>query len=250
MTMEVFLDLYSELPRMGPGSDASTAKALAMLSGLPEHPRILDVGCGPGMQTLALARLTGGDVLAVDTHQPYLEELDRRAADTGLSARVTTLNRPMEALELDEARFDLIWSEGAIYLMGFSKGLAAWRPLLEPGGYLAVTELTRLVENPPAEGEAFWGAAYPPMKNIPGNLAAIEAAGYALLGHFTLPESDWWDHFYTPLEARARMLRPKYEGNPEALGVFDETRQEIELYRAHSTSYGYVFYVMERTVEQ
>ena len=58
--MEVFLDVQRGLPRQGPGCDESTQKALALCVGLPENPAVLDIGCGTGMQTVALAQALGG----------------------------------------------------------------------------------------------------------------------------------------------------------------------------------------------
>ena len=61
-----FLTLFDGLTQQGPGSEASTKKALSLLPTLPPNPRILDVGCGPGRQTITLAKETGGKVVAVD----------------------------------------------------------------------------------------------------------------------------------------------------------------------------------------
>ena len=79
--------------------------------------------------------------IKIRQHQPFLDELARRAADAGVSERVKTVGASMFDLAFD-MHFDLIWSEGAIYIMGFSEGLRAWRPLLKPAGYVAVTELS------------------------------------------------------------------------------------------------------------
>ena len=49
--MRFFFEIHQGLPREGPGDFDSTRRALALLGGLPERPRILDIGCGPGMQT-------------------------------------------------------------------------------------------------------------------------------------------------------------------------------------------------------
>ena len=147
--MDLFFEIHSGLPREGPGSNASTRRAFALMTALPAQAAILDVGCGPGMQTLELASLTDGKVTAVDTHQPYLDELCRQARDRGLSHRIETINRSMQELGLEDASFDAIWSEGAIYVMGFENGLRAWRRLHKPGGYIAVSELAWLKPEPP-----------------------------------------------------------------------------------------------------
>ena len=244
--MEIFFEIHRDLPREAPGSEACTRRALAMIPALPEDPRILDIGCGPGAQTLVLARQTGGRVIALDTHQPFLDDLNRRAERAGLASRIHTQHGDMTALDFEEASFDVIWSEGAIYIMGFREGVQAWRRFLKPGGVLALTEAAWLVDDPPEEARRFWQAAYPAMKHAEENVAILQDAGYTLLGHFPLPESAWWDDYYTPVERRLAALREKYRDDPEALAVLDEEQGEIDLYRKFSSSYGYVFYIMVR----
>lgn len=239
---EIFWQVHRDLPREAPGSDASTLRALSMLPGLPASARILDIGCGPGAQTVALARATKGDVTAVDTHQPFLDDLVRRAAQAGVTDRIHPLQASMFDLGFDQP-FDLLWSEGAIYIIGFERGLREWQKLLKPGGFVAVTEISWLKPNPPEAAHRFWSKAYPDMTTVEENLARLSAAGYHSLGHFTLPESDWWDNYYHPMAARIESLREKYLHNPEAQAVLDLEYAEIELYRQYSAWYGYVFYL-------
>jgi SAM-dependent methyltransferase len=197
------------------------------------------------MQTLDLARYTKGKVVAVDTHQPFLEQLQKRAKAAALSERIVPMRESMFSLPFPEKSFDLIWSEGAIYIIGFEKGLRTWRPLLRPGGYVAVTEISWLKPDPPEEVFSFWTADYPGMSDIPGNLERIRNAGYQEIDHFTLPSSSCWTDYYTPIEARLPRLREKYLGNAEANAMLDGTQKEIDMYRKYSDWYSYVFYVMQ-----
>jgi hypothetical protein len=189
----------------------------------------------------------------VDNHQPFLEQLQKRAKAAALSAQITTANESMFALPFPEHSFDLLWSEGAIYIIGFEQGLRTWRPLLHSpnpvlgkhGGYLAVTEISWLKPNPPGEVYAYWMANYPGMRSIDENLKTVQTAGYREIGHFTLPPSSWWTDYYYPIEARLPMLREKYCGHTEAIAVLDETQKEIDIYRKYCDWYGYIFYVMQ-----
>jgi len=242
LDQEVFWQIHRDLPREAPGSDASTLRALAKLPGLPAAARILDIGCGPGTQTLALARASQASLTAVDTHQPFLDDLARRAAQAGLAERVQALNVSMFELNFAQP-FDLIWSEGAIYIIGFERGLREWRSLLKPGGLIAVTEISWLKPDPPEAARGFWEAAYPEMATVEQNLARLARAGYRSLGHFTLPEQDWWENYYHPMAARIELLREKYRHNPAAQAVLDAEYAEIDLYRQFSAWYGYVFYL-------
>ncbi|HEX8991856.1 MAG TPA: class I SAM-dependent methyltransferase [Anaerolineales bacterium] len=75
----IFFEVHQSLPRVSPGDEQSTVRALAAMADLPTVPSILDIGCGPGAQTIALARHSQARITAVDRHQPFLDELARRA---------------------------------------------------------------------------------------------------------------------------------------------------------------------------
>lgn len=240
----IFLEIHSDIPREGPGDPLSTAKAFKMVPNLSGRPMILDVGCGPGAQTLDLVKMTYGTVVAVDNHQPYLDRLEEKVRRAGYAERVWIVNEDMHHLDFEPGTFDLIWSEGAIYIIGFGKGIRAWKKMLKPGGCIAVSELTWLTETPPRPAAEFWAENYPTMKTVEGNLAEIEAAGYRLLGHFTLPPSSWWESYYLRLEKRLTSFRERYAEDAEVLALIDAEQAEIDLFRRYGKSYGYVFYVM------
>ncbi|MGD0877637.1 MAG: class I SAM-dependent methyltransferase [Anaerolineales bacterium] len=244
--MDLFFELHRDLPREGPGEVASTRRAFALMSGLPARLRILDIGCGPGMQTLELARICDSSILATDTYQPYLDALSRRAEKEGVAERITISNQSMFALDFEPGSFEAIWSEGAIYIIGFEKGLREWQPWLKAGGYLAVTELSWLKADAPAEIEGYWHENYQGMQSLEDNLASVEKSGYRESGYFVLPESAWWEDYYTPLEERIGMLGEEYRGNGEAQAFLHESQREIDLYRQYSDWYGYVFFVMQK----
>ncbi len=241
----IFWEIHSGLPREGPGDNASTSKAFSMLTDLPDAPFILDIACGPGMQTMELARLCNGDIVALDTHQEFLDELDRRAVAAKVEDRVTTVNASMFELPFDEDSFDLIWCEGAIYILGFEEGLTQWRPLLKNKGYLAVTNACYLKSEIPDAVRKMWEGDYPGISTIENSLEAITRSGYKSLDHFILPSSAWMDNYYTPKEERIKTLRTKYIGNADALKELDESQSEVDMYRKYSDFYGYVFFVMQ-----
>jgi SAM-dependent methyltransferase len=245
--IEVFLRLHEGLPKQAPGSDASTRQALGMLQGLPSTPRVLDLGCGPGRQTLVLAEETGGRVVAVDRDETFLTDLERRARERGVADRVETSNQSMDALDLAPESFDLLWAEGSAYAIGFANALEIWRPLLVAGGGLALTELSWLDGTPPQEAAAFWQSAYPDMRDRARSRELVQRAGYSLLGDFVLPASDWWDDYYAPLRERIPALRLEYENDRDAEAVLGECEREIEAFERFGDSYGYVFYVARKT---
>ncbi len=239
---EIFYDLYAWLPRAGPGDDASTERALGMCEGLGATPRALDVGCGPGRQTLVLARRCGS-VIALDNYLPFLTRLRADAVGAGLAGRIELVQADMAAMPLPPSRFDLVWCEGAAYFVGTERACTAWRSLLREPGYLALTEACRLRDELPAEVERCWAAEGLELLDVQGVIALVSRAGYDVVGHFVLPESSWWRQYYTPMEQRIPLIEQRYPGDPAAAEVLEGAREEIETYRAHAASYGYVFVV-------
>jgi SAM-dependent methyltransferase len=243
---EFFYELYHNLPRQGPGCAASTRKAFASIPALPAQPDILDVGCGSGLQTLELARITEGQVTAVDNYQYFLDELSRRAREQNIQTRITCVNKDMNQLDFDEGIFNLIWSEGAIYIIGFEKGLREWQRFLKKDGYIAVTEIAWFKDNPPKELADFWAQEVPGMKTEDENVKIINECGYTLLESFRLPQSAWWDDYYLPLEKDLIQFEEKFRDNRQAWEFAKAVRLEIDMYRKYSDYYGYVFYIMQK----
>jgi ubiquinone/menaquinone biosynthesis C-methylase UbiE len=216
-----------------------------MLEALQGNPRILDVGCGPGMQTIELAKLSNGQIDALDNHQPFLDELERRAKDEGVRERINIVNGDMFALNYEDNSFDLVWCEGAIFIIGFEKGLREWKRLLTDNGYLVVSELSWLKTNPPEQVKTWMEEGYPAIKTIKENLIIAQKCGYHVISHFILPEKSWWTNYYRPLEAKIAPLKSKYRDDEEAMNVLTSHELEIEMYRKYSGYYGYIFYIMQ-----
>ena len=244
--MDIFFEVHCDLPREGPGDNASTRQAYSLLKGLPPKPRILDIGCGPGMQTVELAKISDGTLVAVDTHLPFLEALRRSAAAEGVTEHIDIQQASMFDLQFPEHSFDLLWCEGAIFIIGFGEGLRTWRRLVKEDGCVAVTELSWIKTNPPAEIVAYWKENYPAIRTIAENLQTAADAGYTAISHFILPDSSWWDNYYHPIEKRITMLREKYRGDEAVQKDLDGHQEEVEMFRKYSEWYGYVFYVMRK----
>ncbi|NWG45182.1 MAG: class I SAM-dependent methyltransferase [Alphaproteobacteria bacterium] len=243
----LLVDLHKDNPRQGPGRVADTGRAIE-LSGLSPSPalRLADIGCGTGAAALVLARRLGGHVTAIDLSPVFLDTLRRRAGAEGLAGDITPVAASMEALPFAPGTFDAIWSEGAIYCMGFAAGLAAFRPLLRPGGILAVSELTWLTDERPAELEAHWSAAYPEVGTAAAKLAAMRAAGYTPLGWFPLPASAWLDAYYAPLRARFPAFLARHADTPLARELVRLEEEEMALYERNAAHVSYGYYVARR----
>ncbi|WP_053756048.1 bifunctional class I SAM-dependent methyltransferase/N-acetyltransferase [Streptomyces sp. AS58] len=238
---EAFFNLHDGLPRQGPGSDATTRRLPAAAGPLPEHPRVLDAGCGPGRFALLLAEEAGAHVTAVDLHQPFLGSLTAEASRRGLADRVTVLNRSMDQLPFPDHSFDVVWAEGSVYNIGFDTALRAWRRLLAPGGVLVVTEIEWTVPAPAEPVRAYWDAMYP-LRTHSANADAAQAAGYRVRAHWPPPDGDWWSEYYTPLTERIPRAHPRVPGMTQALTALQE---EITMRREHGSAYDYAAYVLQ-----
>jgi len=244
--MEVFFDIHNGLSREGPGSSQSTQIAYSCVANKPEVPRILDVGCGPGAQTLCLSDLSPAEIYAVDNHAPFISRLQQAVAEKHLEHRVHPTLTDMTKLSFERGTFDIIWAEGSIYLIGVENALRQWNPFLKETGSIAFTEISWLRDDIPANPKKFWLDSYPEMSTVEGNLKRIADCRFELSGYFVLPESDWWDEYYDPISKKLPALYEKYRDDSAATDVLHTHEKEIELYRQYPDYYGYVFYIAEK----
>lgn len=247
MTLDPFFyQVFESLPRQGPGSAGATKHVFSLLSDLPKNARVLDVGCGSGTQTRDLAALTTGMITAVDNHQPFLDAIAAWAAQKGLSGRIKTVCASMDALPFEKEQFDLIWSEGAIFIVGFEKGLALWKPFLKKGGYMVVSDAAWFEPNPPQELMQWWEKeGYVPATEDDLR-ERVKRSGFRLIATYRLPDTGWWENFYVPMLARITELRTTHGADPAHTAILDALEAEAETYRMYRRYYGYTFFVMEK----
>ncbi|MFI6296541.1 class I SAM-dependent methyltransferase [Nonomuraea sp. NPDC050790] len=240
--LNALFTLHHDLPRQGPGSDETTRRLLALAGPVPDRPKALDLGCGPGRSALVLAEAAGAEVIAIDLHQPFLDQLSEAAGRRGLDALIHPVNLSMAELPYPDHSFDLLWAEGSVYNVGFDQALRSWRRLLAPGGVLVVTECEWTTPDPSPDLLAYWERNYP-LRTSAQNTAAAAEAGYDVSGTYLLPDSDWFAEYYDPLESRIATADLSVPGMSEVVAA---TREEIELRRRYATEYGYVGYVLRQ----
>ena len=236
--------LFGGMEKLGPGSNADTMHVLQLL---PKHrfDTVVDAGCGTGRQTLVLAGHLGVTVHAVDTYQAFLADLERRAREAQLADRVHVHCMDMKDIPQAFHDIDLLWSEGAAYNIGFANALTMWASVINPGGFAVVSELSWLRDQVPDVVREFFVSGYPDMQSLQHNLAVAARAGYRVLTTHTLPQEAWVKGYYDVLEPRAKALVDHPDASVRAFAV--ETIKEIDIFHASETSYGYVFYVLQRT---
>lgn len=241
--LELLCEYYAGLERQGPGSPETTAKALGFIDPLPADAKIADIGCGTGGQTMSLAKHLDGHITGIDLFPEFIEIFNQSFQDAGLQDRVTGAVASMEQLPFQPQELDLIWAEGAIYNMGFQRGLEEWRRFLKPGGWLAVTEISWLTSERPAELHDFWTAEYPEIDSVPAKLAQLQAAGFVPRAAFVIPPECWTDHFFAPQVAVQDAFLERHPDDPVAAGLVAAQQREADLYARFGEFFGYAFYV-------
>jgi len=243
LDLNMIYEYYSNTERQGPGSPEITLKALSFIDGLTEKSKIADIGCGTGGQTMVLAQNTTCEITGVELWPDFVKQFNQNAQNKNLQDRVKGIVGDMTNLPFQEEEFDLIWSEGAIYNIGFVRGLNEWRKFLKQGGYIAVTENTWFTEERPAEIQEFWDKTYPEIDTIPNKVAKMQKAGYLPIVTFVVPETCWTDYYYAQVPQMEETFLKKYNGNKSAKELIRSERYEVELYRKYKAYYGYVFYI-------
>jgi SAM-dependent methyltransferase len=155
----------------------------------------------------------------------------------------------MDSLPFQNEELDLIWSEGAIYNIGFERGLNEWRKYLKPGGYIAVSESSWFTDERPSEINDFWMDAYPEIDTISNQVAKVHKAGYLPVATFILPENCWTEHYFTPKIKAKEIFLNKYSGNKTAEELIVSQRYEEELYNKYKEFYGYVFFIAKKVIQ-
>lgn len=244
--VNLICEFFLNTERQGPGSPEATLKAFSFINQLTDTSRIADLGCGTGGQTMVLAQHAPGSITGLDFFPGFIDRFNQNARQLGLQDRVKGRVGSMDDLPFEKEELDLIWSEGAIYNIGFERGLNEWRNYLKMGGYIAVSESCWFTEERPDEIHKFWMEAYPEIDTIPHKTAQIQKAGYIPVASFILPENCWTEHYFAPLvKARETFLR-KHAGNKTVEALMASQQYEAELYRKYKEFYGYVFYIAKK----
>jgi len=245
--IQLLIGLHKDGMYQGPGGKAETRQAMR-IAGLDRsrHLRIADIGCGTGASTLLLAQELDAEITAVDFLSEFLETLEARATEEGVSERITTLNCSMEALPFSEAEYDVIWSEGAVYTMGFQAGVSAWKHFLKPNGIMVLSEMTWLSESRPHEIQAHWDAEYPEIDVASAKIKILEQNGFCPEGYFVLPKSCWVQNYYKPMESRFSHFLKACKHSEAAEHIVELEKNEIALFEKYGDYYGYGVYIARK----
>ena len=201
-----------------------TRKAFRMLPQI-DKPRILDIGCGSGIPTLELARLGQGEVIGIDVDQTALDKFASNIAESGLIDRVKAMNCSLINMDFPKETFDIIWSEGSIYAIGFERGLREWKRFLKPGGFMVIHD---------EQGD------------VNEKLEQISKCGYELLGYFLLSKETWWKEYFAPLEKSITEAETEYSNNLKVLEEIHQAQGELGTFKKNPERNSSVYFVVKR----
>lgn len=245
---KLLVDLHKRNRRQGPGGDAETELALN-LANIDRNAalKIADIGCGTGASTVLLARLLKkSHITAVDFLEDFLDVLNKEAESAGVADRISRLARSMDDLPFADGELDVIWSEGAIYNIGFERGVKDWRRYLKPDGLLVASEITWISDSRPAEIQAHWDNEYPEINLASAKIRVLEKHGYSPIGYFVLPEHCWLEQYYQPMRSRFDDFLSRNGNSEEARAIVAAEQHEIDLYERNKAHVSYGVYIARK----
>lgn len=247
-TIRLLVDLHINNKRQGPGSKKTFKKALDLSEiDINAELEIADIGCGAGASTIALAENTRSKITAVDFIPEFLDRLNASANKANVSSRIKTIEADMADLPFEKEQFDVIWSEGAIYNIGFQKGIKLWKKFLKPGGVMVITEITWLTSDIPNELFEHWEQEYPEIDYVSKKIKLLEDNDYKIMGYFPLSEEAWLDEYYNPIEASLEDFMQRNGNSESAKEIVESEKFEIELFKKYKKSISYGCYVFQKT---
>lgn len=245
--LKLLVDLHKNNERQGPGSSAITKKALSLIDIDPNKQlNIADIGCGTGGQTITLAKNTNSTITAVDLFGDFLAVLEEKAKAKNLDSQITTLEKSMDKLPFKKESLDIIWSEGAIYNIGFENGINKWKSYLKTGGYIAVSEISWITDSRPRQISDHWKNHYPEISTVSKKIRILEKNGFEPTAHFVLPPSAWINEYYQPVQKEIKSFLARHDNSELAQKIVRDEREEFALYKRYQSYFSYGFYIAKK----
>jgi ubiquinone/menaquinone biosynthesis C-methylase UbiE len=245
-SLGLLVDLFKNTTRQGPGSEPDTLRALSLIPIDPNKIlQIADMGCGTGSHSIILAQKLKATITAVDIFPAFLDKLQEKAKKLNLDKKIQLIEASMDDLSFEKESLDMIWSEGAIYNIGFEKGIQYWHSFLKPGGHLAVSEITWTSEIRPKEVTNFWQKEYPEIDHAQGKIDLLKFYGFDLLDHFFLSQESWLS-YYENMKKEFVLFLDRHDNAKAAQQLVRELNEEYNFYKKYKEYYSYGFYIAKK----
>ena len=164
-------------------------------------------------------------VIGIDIDQLALDKFASKIPDSGFSDRVKALNCSLINMNFPDESFNIIWSEGSIYAIGFEKGLKEWKRFLKSDGYMVIHD---------EQG------------NVREKLDQISVCGYNLMGYFLLSQDTWRREYFDPLEKLVNEFQPKLTDDPKSSDELIQAQEELEMFRKNHERNSSAYFIMKR----
>ena len=190
-----------------------------------DKPRILDIGCGTGMPTLELARLSNGEITGIDIDQGALDKLNLNIKLQGLSGRIKVYNRSVYDTKFEDETFDIIWEEGVVHLLDLKKVLTECNRILKKlNGFMVMGEVINWVNRK--------------IKHFP-------KFGFKLIKQIPWEKECWWTEYYRPLDEKINILRKKYD-NLDEIEEIKRHLMEIEMVKKDPSGFDCITNILQK----
>jgi len=201
-----------------------TRKAFTLLPKY-NNPHILDIGCGTGVPTIELAKISNGQIIGIDINETSLNLLKRKIKELKLSNQVKVIKGSILNMDFPKESFDIIWAEGSVFVIGFENSIKRWYRFLKPDGFLVIHD-----EN----------------NDKNKKLGLIKKHGYSLVGQFEITDKLWLLEYYKPLELLIQKFRHKYPNDSELNNELNKDQIEIDKCKTNSIVFSSFFVIMQK----
>ncbi|KJG01085.1 MerR family transcriptional regulator [Photobacterium angustum] len=237
--MAEFEAIFDDLARLSPSCDDDSLKALETLP--IKSGEVLDIGCGKGVITTLLAKHGDFHITALDNDEYNLSCLNEAAIENKLEHRITTVCASMTTMPFEGQCFDMLWAEGSAYIMGVEQALKQWKPFIKAHGYLVISDLVWLADNPSQEAVDFWQQNYPDMTTSEQRVKQMQQAGFEVIKHFTQSDQSW-TNYLAPLQNKIA----QWDNQHFTSNAIKDIQNEIHIHEQYLGQYSYQLFVLKK----
>ena len=191
-------------------------------------PCILDIGCGSGVPTLELARLSKGKIIGIDIDKNAIDKLNIKIKVNNLQERVKVYKNSLFNIKFPSETFDIIWAEGALAPIGFEEALKQWKKFIKPEGFMVLHD---------------------DIKDKTKKMELIPKQVFELIDYFQLPDDAWWINYYGPLEKQIEKVLTINKNHPQVLKAIKSYQDEVMACKKKPEDFRSIFYVLKKIFE-